>query len=82
MSSEYYRIDEHTLDASHIRSFPRTTSTHQNEVLQMAIRQYTPLSNPNPKPDDITIVAAHANAFPKVQRNPHSIHISMPRLAQ
>jgi hypothetical protein len=66
MSSEYFRIDEHILDASHIRGFPRTTSTHQNEVLQLAIKQYTPLDNLRPQPGDITIISAHANAFPKV----------------
>ncbi|PVI08472.1 hypothetical protein DM02DRAFT_665806 [Periconia macrospinosa] len=65
MSSEYYRIDEHVLDASHIRGFPRTTSTTQEEVLKLAIKQYTPLNNTSPKPGDITIIAAHANAFPK-----------------
>lgn len=65
MSSEYFRIDEHVLDASHIRGFPRTTSTHQNEVLQLAIKQYTPLNNTRPQPGDITIISAHANAFPK-----------------
>ncbi|KAF1956206.1 hypothetical protein CC80DRAFT_525706 [Byssothecium circinans] len=65
MSSEYYRIDEHVLEASHIRSFPRTTSTTQEEVLHLAIKQYTPLSNTKPQPGDITIIAAHANAFPK-----------------
>ncbi|KAJ4296705.1 hypothetical protein N0V90_006753 [Kalmusia sp. IMI 367209] len=65
MSSELFRIDEHILDASHIRGFPRTTSTHQNEILQIAIKQYTPLINLNPQPGDITIIAAHANAFPK-----------------
>jgi hypothetical protein len=66
MSSEYYRIDEHVIDASHIRGFARTTSTTQDEVLHLAIKQYTPLNNPKPKPGDLTIIAAHANAFPKV----------------
>lgn len=66
MSSEYFRLDEHVLEASHIRGFPRTTSTNQNEVLHLAIKQYTPLSNPDPKPGDVTIIAAHANGFPKV----------------
>lgn len=66
MSSEYYRIDEHIIDASHIRGFPRATSTTEEEVLQLAVKQYTPLENTKPKPGDITIVAAHANGFPKV----------------
>jgi hypothetical protein len=68
MSSQYYRLDEHKIEASHIRGFPRATSTHENEVLHLAIKQYTPLNNPNPQDGDITIIAAHANAFPKVCR--------------
>jgi hypothetical protein len=67
MSSQFFRLDEHTINASHIRGFPRSTATHENEVLQLAIKQYTPLNNANPKPGDITIIAAHANAFPKVR---------------
>lgn len=66
MSSNLFRIEEHQLEGSHIRSFPRSTSTNQEEVLQIAIKQYTPLNNLNPKDGDITIVAAHANGFPKV----------------
>lgn len=31
----------------------------------MAVKQYTPLSNTSPIPGDITIIAAHANGFPK-----------------
>ncbi|KAF2018942.1 alpha/beta-hydrolase [Aaosphaeria arxii CBS 175.79] len=65
MSSEFFRIDEHVIDASHIRGFPRSTSTTQEEVLQLAVKQYTPLLNTNPKPGDVTIIAAHANGFPK-----------------
>lgn len=66
MSSEFYKIQEHTIEASHIRGFARATSTNQEEALQLAIKQYTPLNNTSPKPGDITIIAAHANAFPKV----------------
>ncbi|KAF1939523.1 alpha/beta-hydrolase [Clathrospora elynae] len=65
MSSDLFRIDEHKIEASHIRGFPRSTATSQDEVLYLAVKQYTPLSNTGPKPGDITIVAAHANAFPK-----------------
>lgn len=66
MSSQYFRLDEHTIEASHIRSFPRALSTHENDRLQLAIKQYTPLNNLNPQDGDITIIGAHANAFPKV----------------
>ncbi|KAL5116772.1 hypothetical protein ACEQ8H_005384 [Pleosporales sp. CAS-2024a] len=65
MSSQYFRIQEHKVEAAHIRSFPRSTSTTQEDVLYMAVKQYTPLSNANPQPGDITIIAAHANGFAK-----------------
>ncbi|KAH7130689.1 Alpha/beta hydrolase family-domain-containing protein [Dendryphion nanum] len=65
MSSQYFRLDEHVIEASHIRGFPRTTSTIQEEILNLSVKQYTPLNNTKPKPGDITIIAAHANAFPK-----------------
>jgi hypothetical protein len=64
MSSEFFRIDEHKIEASHIRGFPRATATSQDEVLHLAVKQYTAL-NSIPKDGDITIIAAHANAFPK-----------------
>ncbi|KAH4252991.1 hypothetical protein HBH70_197600 [Parastagonospora nodorum] len=65
MSSQYFRIQEHKVESSHIRGFPRATSTTQEDVLHMAVKQYTPLSNTQPKPGDITIIAGHANGFPK-----------------
>jgi hypothetical protein len=65
MSSQYFRIQEHKVESSHIRGFPRATSTTQEDVLYMAVKQYTPLSNTQPKPGDITIIAGHANGFPK-----------------
>jgi hypothetical protein len=65
MSSKHFRIKEHKVEASHIRGWPRSTATKQEEVLHLAVKQYTPLSNTSPKPGDITIIAAHANGFPK-----------------
>ncbi|KAF1996245.1 alpha/beta-hydrolase [Amniculicola lignicola CBS 123094] len=65
MSSKLFRIDEHAIEGSHVRGFPRTTSTTQDDVLHLAVKQYTPRSNTKPKPGDVTIIAAHANAFPK-----------------
>ncbi|KAF2264505.1 alpha/beta-hydrolase [Lojkania enalia] len=65
MSSEFFRLDEHTIEGSHIRAFPRTTSTHQDEILHLHVKQYTPLNNTRPRPGDITVIAAHANGFPK-----------------
>ena len=77
MSSQNFRIDEHTIEASHIRSFPRALATHENDPLRLAIKQYTPLNNPNPQDGDITIIAAHANAFPKVRQFHRQVKISL-----
>jgi hypothetical protein len=65
MSTDLFRIDEHKIEASHIRGFPRSTAAKQEEVLHLAVKQYTPLNNTDPQPGDITIIAAHANGFPK-----------------
>jgi len=67
MSSSLFRVDEHVLPCQHIRQYPHATISGQEENLQIAIKQYTPLDNPTPKPGDVTIVGAHANGFPKVQ---------------
>ncbi|KAF2089009.1 hypothetical protein K490DRAFT_38616 [Saccharata proteae CBS 121410] len=65
MSSYPFRIDEHTLECQHIRGYHRATAHSQEEVLHLAIKQYTPLNNTDPKPGDLTIIGAHANGFPK-----------------
>ncbi|KAF2496028.1 hypothetical protein BU16DRAFT_617537 [Lophium mytilinum] len=65
MSTSLFRIDEHILPGQHIRGYARATVHEQEEVLHIAIKQYTPLDNPHPKPGDITIIGAHANGFPK-----------------
>ena len=66
MSSRFFHIQEHVLPTQHIRSYPYATLHEDEEVLQMAIKQYTPLSNSKPKRGDVTIVATHANGLPKV----------------
>jgi hypothetical protein len=64
--SSTFNIIEHTLKCQHIREYARATANSQEEVSKLAIKQYTPLDNPNPKDGDITIIGAHANGFPKV----------------
>ena len=61
-----YHIQEHTIAASHIREYARATSESQDEELSLSVKQYTPKGNTNPQHGDITIIAAHANGFPKV----------------
>lgn len=64
--STLFDIKEHVVDAQHIREYPRATANSQEDVLQLAVKQYIPKDNPNPKPGDITIIASHANGFVKV----------------
>lgn len=66
MSNTFFRIQEHVLECQHIRSYPYGTRHEDEEVLHLAIKQYTPLSNPKPRKGDVTIIGAHANGFPKV----------------
>ncbi|KAK1450885.1 hypothetical protein CCUS01_11425 [Colletotrichum cuscutae] len=63
--SSVFHIREHVLDGSHIREFPRALSRSQDDVLKLAVKEYVPKDNPNPKPGDVTIIGAHANGFPK-----------------
>ena len=70
MSTSLFKVNSHTLPCQHIREYPGATSKSQEDVLQLCVKQYTPLSNPSPSPGDITIIGAHANAFPKVLSPP------------
>lgn len=62
-----FRIVDHRVPCQHIRQYPAATANEQEEPLHLAVKQYIPLDNPNPKPGDVTILAAHANGFPKVR---------------
>lgn len=67
MSSSIFRITEHTSPCQHIREYPRGTKRRQEVVLEIAIKQYTPLNASETDPESITIIAAPANGFPKVR---------------
>ncbi|KAK4463858.1 Alpha/beta hydrolase family-domain-containing protein [Cladorrhinum samala] len=58
-------VKEHQVEAQHIREYPHATANSQETPLLLSVKQYIPKSNPNPKPGDITILAAHANGFVK-----------------
>ncbi|PHH70769.1 hypothetical protein CDD83_5349 [Cordyceps sp. RAO-2017] len=65
MSSAVYDVVEHVIPAAHIREYPRATAERQDDELRLHVRQYVPRDNPRPRRGDVTIVAAHANGFPK-----------------
>ena len=66
MSTSLFKVDRHIIPCQHIRQYPRATSTAQEDVLQLVVKQYTPLENLNPQYGDVTIIAAHANGLMKV----------------
>ncbi|RMD39829.1 hypothetical protein DV735_g5299, partial [Chaetothyriales sp. CBS 134920] len=65
MSASKFRVVSHRVPSSYLREFPRATANSPDDELQLSVKQYIPLSNPNPSPGDISIIGAHANAFPK-----------------
>ncbi|KAI0477680.1 prolyl aminopeptidase-like protein [Xylariaceae sp. FL0804] len=60
-----FTVREHLVPAQHIREFPRATARSQEDVLHLAVKEYVPIDNPDPAPGDVTVLAAHANGFPK-----------------
>ncbi|KAH7141060.1 Alpha/beta hydrolase family-domain-containing protein [Dactylonectria macrodidyma] len=63
--SSFFREVEHTITGHHSREYVTATKHGDEDVPKLAVKQYIPLDNPNPQPGDVTIVAAHANGFPK-----------------
>lgn len=63
---QFFRVVEHTIPCSHSREYLAATRHGDADRPKLAVKQYIPLSNPNPQPGDVTIIGAHANGFPKV----------------
>ena len=60
-----FRIVEHNTPSQHIREYAQATSESQEDVLYLNVKQYIPYDNGDPRPGDVTIIGAHANAFAK-----------------
>ena len=60
-----FRVIEHSIPTQHIREYAQATAQSQEDVLQLSVKQYVPINSPEPRPGDVTIIGAHANAFPK-----------------
>ncbi|KAL4919838.1 Alpha/beta hydrolase family-domain-containing protein [Aspergillus aurantiobrunneus] len=63
-STSPFTITEHVTEGQHVREYPRATKP-DSEALKIAVKRYTPKSNPSPQPGDLTIIGAHASGFPK-----------------
>jgi pimeloyl-ACP methyl ester carboxylesterase len=60
-----FRVIEHKVPCQYIREYPGALSGEQEDTLYLAVKQYVPLDNPHPQRNDVTIIAAPGNAFPK-----------------
>ncbi|KAI9648035.1 hypothetical protein NHQ30_002663 [Ciborinia camelliae] len=60
MSSSYFKVFEHTIPCQHIREYPRSTKICQEDVLQLAVKQYQPMHHDGLLDDAVTIIATHA----------------------
>ncbi|PWY89351.1 toxin biosynthesis protein [Aspergillus heteromorphus CBS 117.55] len=64
MSASHFKVVEHAIPCQSIREYPHAVRA-DHPPLRLAVKQYIPLNNPNPSPDDLTIIAGHANGIPK-----------------
>ncbi|KAB8253621.1 hypothetical protein BDV32DRAFT_133803 [Aspergillus pseudonomiae] len=64
MTTSQFQVKEHTIPCQSIREYHHAVKG-VDPPLQLAVKQYIPLNNLNPSPDDITIIAGHANGIPK-----------------
>lgn len=74
MSLAHFQVASHTIASQHIREYPNATKSG-DAVLQLAIKEYKPLNNQDPEPGSVTIIALHANGFPKVSHDDEIISV-------
>ena len=59
-------VREHVFDGQHIRQYAAALSTNQEDALQLHAKSYTPREVDDGSIEgDFTVIAYHANAFPK-----------------
>ncbi|KAL8835298.1 MAG: hypothetical protein Q9170_003384 [Blastenia crenularia] len=61
----YFDVQSQSLPGQHIREYPAATANCQEETLNIHIKQYTPAHRKSCPDGAVTIIAAHANGFPK-----------------
>jgi hypothetical protein len=65
-SMSHFRVISHTIRAQSIRERPGAVKHKHEKDLRLAVKQYIPHDNPKPGTEDVTLIGAHANGFPKV----------------
>ena len=68
----FFKVVEHTFPGQHIREYPGGTKRSQEDVLQIAVKQYVPLETVDAIPEGaITILGVPGNGIPKVRPDVH-----------
>jgi len=62
----HFSVKEHTVPCQYIREYPGATLSDQEDTLKLHVKQYKPKDQSQDRPGAVTIIGAHANAFPKV----------------
>ncbi|RKL49902.1 hypothetical protein BFJ70_g1075 [Fusarium oxysporum] len=65
-----FRMVQHIVNGCHTRDHRAATANGDDDTPKLSVKQYIPLDNSTPKPGDLTIIAAHANGFPKEMYEP------------
>lgn len=63
--SQHFRVVEHVTRCAHTRDRPAGVELGKDNDLRLSVKQYIPKNNPNPSTNDVTLIGAHANAFPR-----------------
>ncbi|KAL4967214.1 Alpha/beta hydrolase family-domain-containing protein [Aspergillus stella-maris] len=61
----HYNVVEHTVPCQPFRERLGCVQPGREHDLRLAVKQYIPKNNPNPKESDVTFIGAHANGKPK-----------------
>ena len=62
--SGFFKVKEHITPAQYIREYPGATFENQEDELRLHVKQYIPQDSQE-SPSAVTVIGAHANAFPK-----------------
>ena len=65
MSSSTFTVETHILPCQYVREYPGATLDDQEDTLHLHVKRYTPLDANSNMPGAVTVIAAHANGFPK-----------------
>lgn len=61
-----FHVYTHHTQASHLRTY-RGSSRDEGRPFTIELKQYVPRANTDPKPGDVTMIAAPGIGFPKVR---------------